>query len=254
MRIGLFLGFLLLAWRPAAGQLTETATLPFGYRVTVNGTWLSGNVDRFLVAGGAELAWVGEQWAFRSSNTYQYGTSGAFTTENDLFLKQFLYWQPRSRVYPYLMVWTESNRRRDYRLRYQLGPGISWGVLSKELHQLKLSATLTLEQTHFNRSFPSNSPNAGQSSIQTPRATLRLYGQHRIGPRGWRLRYEMWGQPSLRYIDNYRLHGDWSWELPVSKVVALRTTFNYNYERVVLPQVKRQDTFWVLGITLANFR
>ncbi len=250
LTILLLLGF----FQSGQAQLTEADTLPFSYQLAVNGSWITGNVERLLLIGAANLSTVHERWAFRSSNQYQYGTFGAFQTENDLLSRNFFYLSPQKRVYPYLMGWAERNLRRDFALRYQLGPGVTYTLARSEDRVVKASLTATYEEARFNRDTYVDRSYDGSKTIRTYRATLRLFGQHRLSGGRARLRYELWGQPSLEDANNYRLYGDMFAELPLSKAVFFRTGFNYTYESIVLTGVKRQDTFWVFGLSVSNLK
>jgi hypothetical protein len=238
----------------ARAQLNEADTLKFGYRLTLNGSWITGNLERLLVTATADLSTVHRVWAFRTSNSYQHGTFGKFRTENDLFSKNFFYLFPKKAVYPYVMGWLETNLRRSIGFRYQVGPGVSWAFVRKEHHSMKVSATATFEETRFDRDTFEMAAYEGTFRLQTARATARLIGQHRVAKGNLRIRYELWGQPSVLDADNFRLHADVSVEVPIHRLLAVRTAFNYNYESVVVSGAFRQDTFWMFGLTLANFK
>lgn len=238
----------------AFAQLTETDTLKFGYKFTLNGSWLTGNVERLLLISTADISTVQEKWAIRTSNTYQFGTFGKFKTENDLFSKNFFYLVPHSKVYPYLMAWLETNKRRNFQFRYQIGPGASWAFLKKQEHSMKLSFTVTYEQTFFNDSTYVDSDYNNRDKINLFRGTTRLYGLHHFFKDRLRLRYEIWGQLAFEDAGNYRLHGDVFAEMPLTKLISFRAGFNYNYESVTLTTVKQQDTFLVFGISVANYK
>jgi hypothetical protein len=250
----LLVAFLLAVCHPGWAQLTEADTLKFGYRLAANGSWITGNVERLLLIGAADLSTVHERWAFRSSNQYQYGTFGPFQTENDLLSRNFFYLTPRKKVYPYLMGWVERNLRRDFALRYQLGPGVTYTLARSEAQVVKASLTAAYEEARFNRDTFEAPAYDGRKIIRTYRTTLRLFGQHRLGTGRARLRYELWGQPALEDAENYRLYGDFFAELPLGKAVFFRTGFNYTYESIVLTGVKRQDTFWVFGLSVSNLK
>ncbi|ULQ56812.1 DUF481 domain-containing protein [Flavihumibacter rivuli] len=248
--------FILILFLPlvSAAQLTETDTLPFGYRLTANGSWITGNVERLLLIGTADLYTVHEQWAFRTANTYQYGTIAKNLTENDLFSRNFFYLHPRQRFYPYLMAWVETNKRREIALRYQYGPGISWAALSKQDNQLKLSFTLTYESAEYSRNNFGNSRYDNDPFIETFRGTIRVYGQHRLLNNKLKFRYECWGQQSFEDRQNYRLHGEFALELPLTSMTSFRVGYNYNYESIVLEGIKKRDGFLLFGIAVANFK
>jgi hypothetical protein len=238
----------------ALAQLTDADTLRFGYRFSASGTVATGNLERLLLVGVADMYTSGQVVAFRTSNTYQYGTFGAFRTENDLFSKNFLYLHREGRFYPYLMAWVETNVRRQFHYRYQAGPGVSYKAIQQTNHQMKLSLTATFEETWYKGDEFSDAAFDGSDYLQTYRATLRLFGRHALLEQSLYLRYELWGQQSLDDQENRRLHADVSLEYPLKKHLMLRASFNYNRETPVLSGVWHTDTFTVFGITYANIK
>ncbi len=233
-------------------QLTETDTLKFGYRTSLNGSWLTGNVDRLLLVATADVSHVSETFGVRSTNNYQFGTFGKFRTENDFVSKNFIYLIPKKRVYPYLMAWLETNLRRQINFRYQVGPGVTFTALRKHNHQLKFSATLLFETTYFKSNQFVDDTYNDSKAIEAVRTTFRIFGKHQMLKNRLRLRYELWAQPSVLDDKNFRAHADVFVETPISKKLSFRTGLNYSYENIVLMNVKQQDIFWTFGLSFAN--
>ena len=232
----------------AAGQLTEGDTLRLGYRLGLNGSWITGNVNRMLVISSADLSSMHSKWAFRSGNTYQLGTFGKVQTEGDLFSKNFIYLLPKGKVYAYAMCWVETNVRRQYPLRLQAGPGMTATLVHQGGHLLKLSLAGTWETTRFQGDQFSDARYDGSDRIDVFRGTCRVFGQNRLASGRVRLRYELWGQAALNHLPNYRIHGDFSADFPLSKRLSFRFGFNYNYDAVVVSGVRQQDTFTTFGL------
>ncbi|MFM2375812.1 MAG: hypothetical protein RLZZ165_909 [Bacteroidota bacterium] len=240
-------------WFRAPAQLTEADTLPLAYRVGLSGSWISGNVNRLLVVGTGDLSSMHPKWAFRTGNTYQFGTFGKVRTEGDLFSKNFIYLSPRHRWYAYAMAWIETNVRRRYPLRVQVGPGVTATLLRKQDHLLKLSFSTTWENIRFQGTTFSDTYYNGRSSIEVIRGTVRIFGQSRLAAGNVRLRYEFWGQSAFQRWSNYRLHGDVAADFPISKQLSFRVAVNYNDDAVVLAGVRQRDTFITFGFNWSNF-
>lgn len=85
-RIGLLLAVLLSACASLQAQLTEADTLKWNYRLSANGSWIAGNVERLLLVGTADFSTVNTNWALRSSSRYQYDTLWAFHFKTDLMI------------------------------------------------------------------------------------------------------------------------------------------------------------------------
>jgi hypothetical protein len=233
-------------------QLIESDTSNFSWKLSTNGSWLTGNVERLLILSSADITVIEEPWAIRSSNTYQYGTVGKKLTENDLFSRNFFYLFPKNEVYPYLMGWIESNKRRNFSSRYQIGPGFSWGFINDESSSIKISFTATYEMTNYRSSVYSNEKYNGDETVDLFRGTIRLFGKHHLFENKIRLVYEAWGQQALDDKDNYRFYGNIVLEFPLTKLLSFRTGYNYYYESVVLSGVKPKDSFLFFGISIGE--
>lgn len=236
----------------AFAQLTESDTSNFSWKLSSNGSWLTGNVERLLILSSADITIIEEPLAFRSSNTYQYGTVGKKLTENDLFSRNFLYLFPVNEVYPYLMGWIETNKRRNFSLRYQIGPGFSWGVIRDESSTIKISFTTTYEMTNYRNSVYSDEKYNGENKIDLFRGTIRLFGKHLLFENKIKLAYEGWGQMAFEDKDNYRLYGNIVVEYPLTKLLSFRTGYNFYYESVVLSGVKPRDSFLFFGVSIGE--
>jgi hypothetical protein len=233
-------------------QLTESDTSNFSWKLSTNGSWLTGNVDRILILSSADITVIEEPWAIRSSNTYQYGTINKKLIENDLFSRNFFYLFQRNEVYPYLMGWIETNKRRNFSFRYQIGPGFSWGFINNKSSSIKISFTATYEMTNYGNSVYSDDKYNGENTIDLLRGTIRLFGKHQMFENKIKLLYEAWGQQALDDKNNYRFYGNIVLEFPFTKLLSIRTGYNYYYESVVLAGVKERDTFLFFGISIGE--
>ncbi|MFN3873442.1 MAG: DUF481 domain-containing protein [Ignavibacterium sp.] len=236
----------------AFAQLTESDTSNFSWKLSSNGSLLTGNVERLLIISSADVTIIYEPFAFRSSNIYQYGTVGKKLTENDLFSRNFLYLFPKNEVYPYLMGWIETNKRRNFSLRYQIGPGFSWGFIKEESSTVKISFTATYEMTNYRNTVYSDEKYNGENTINLFRGTIRIFGKHLLFDNKIKLAYETWGQRAFEDKDNYRLYGNIVVEYSLTKLLSFRTGYNFYYESVVLSGVKPRDSFLFFGVSIGE--
>ena len=228
-------------------QLLEKDTTAWSSALAGSFFLSTGNVDRLLLRADAAVKHLAPGWGFSSEQTYQYGTFGAFQTENDLFSRNFLYYQPRKQVYPYAMLWLESNYRKRIDFRYQVGPGVSWNLLGSDKHRMKCSLTGTYERTHFAGNDFVNADPQSSAVIETLRLTGRIYGTHRLAGGKLLLLYEGWFQQSLRFRSNYRFHTHVVVQAPISRTVSLQSRLDYLYEHVVLRGVAPGDLYLTVG-------
>lgn len=233
-------------------QLTESDTSNFSWKLSSNGSWLTGNVERLLILSSADLTIIQEPWAVRFSNTYQYGTVSGKLTENDLFSRNFFYLFPGNEVYPYLMGWIETNKRRNFSLRYQIGPGFSLGFINHKSSLVKISFTVTYELTNYRNSIYSDEKYNGKNNIDLFRGTIRLFGKHKFFQNKINLAYEIWGQQAFDDKENNRFYGNIVLEFPLTQLLSFRTGYNHYYESIVLSGVKPRDGFFFFGISIGE--
>lgn len=224
----------------AIAQLTDIDTVGFQLRLSSQASLLTGNVDRLLLMPAAEIAVVRQTWGVKTSNTYQYGTFAKRKTEDDIVSRNFIYLFPKSFFYPYVMLWLERNFRRGIDFRHQEGIGASYVLFTEESYRLKLSLTLTRENSTFKTGH----------SLATTRLTARLLGKHVLFDGNLRLRYELWIQPSLEASKNVRAHIDGVFETPLSKHLSLLASLNFTRESVVLPGIRENDALVLFGVSL----
>ncbi len=246
------LAWLWLAPFGLCAQLSERDTLPFAYRLGLQGNYLSGNVERLLLMGSVDVLTRSHRWAFRSANTYYFGSFGSFRTENDLLARQFIYYNPDLVVYPYLMIWAETHERRQLDYRIQYGPGITWTALRKPAQLMKVSLTLSAEQARYRSDSFRLEKYDGSIYINLLRATARLAGQHRIGQDHWSVQYETWFQPSLENPKNYRLLGETAIRYLIKGTWALQMQIRYSRESVVPEDVVPGDVTGLFGVSMGS--
>lgn len=251
----LFLVLLLVACSHfASGQMTESDTLRFGYRGSVTGSWITGNVERLIVNSNLEVSHMSKTVGVKSSNTYTYGTIFKRETENDVFSRNFFYLFPRRRLYPYVMLWLQNSARQQIEFRYQAGVGLSYSIVRQKNNQLKVSATFSREETRYRGDVFFIQPREVQGrTVPAWRGTVRLLGHHQLVRNHLRLFYETWYQPAWNDPNNWRYFASASLEMPISKRVSFRSSLLYTHDNIVLLPIKRDDKIVSFGLTLANF-
>ncbi|MBK7944624.1 MAG: DUF481 domain-containing protein [Flavobacteriales bacterium] len=233
----------------ASAQLSEADTLRWQYRVSAPGSWLRGNIEQFMLLGTGEVAHVREHWGVKSAISYQYGTFFYRQTLGEGIWRNFVYANPRARLYPYLMLWYQQSYQRGIDHRTQIGPGMTYVLLRKNAQLLKLSATGTYESSTFRTVSFRERADLTDPLIETWRITGRLYGEHKVMEGFMRLQYEFWVQPSLTDTDNLRAHVEAALSIPLKKGFALRQAVNWSYESVVQQRNTYEDLLWTFGIS-----
>ena len=244
MNILIFI-FLLISNIEVMCQITESETSSIILNVGANGTYISGNVERLLIIPNIDFVVQNDNTSFLSSNRYQYGSIGKTITESDLLSKNFIYLFPQNPIYSYLMGWIETNKRKKYNFRYQIGPGLTFKILNYHEHRLKLSLTFTYEQTIFSNLIPleygiNNYP-------ENQRLTFRLAGNNELIKKLIFINYELWFQESIVYQNDNRIYLNANLELQLIKNLKFRTSLLLNYESIVVPNIKNTDLIITFG-------
>ena len=233
-------------------QLSEADTLRWQYRVTATGNWLRGNVEQFMLLGTGEVAHVKERWGVKSAISYQYGTFFHRQTLGEGVWRNFIYANPRARLYPYLMLWYQRSHQRGIDHRTQVGPGLTYVLLRSNAQLLKFSATGTYEANTFRSASFKERPDLTTPELETWRLTGRLYGEYQLAEGLLRMQYELWVQPSLTDAENLRAHIEAVLSIPLKKGFALRQAVNWSYESVVQQPNTCEDLLWTFGISYAR--
>jgi len=247
----LLLGLLLP--KMSFAQLTEADTANFAFQAGSTGYFSSGNVERLLLRNNLSVAVLDNKKGFglKSSNTYVYGTFGNFKTEDDLFSRNFLYFKPKARVYPYLMYFFGQDFRHRIWQRHQAGVGGSLRLLQTKDNQLKFSLTVSREFTQYHSANFQEYDNEGSRELTLNRLTLSFFGRHHFGK--LRFGYELWAQPALSDTpETFRYHTDAFLNYKIGKIISLQTALNVNYEELALVGVERNDVVWSFGVAIGS--
>lgn len=241
----------LLLGGEVCAQLRDTDTLRLGYTLTAQSSLATGNVDRWLMLGGAEVFGLGRAFGVKSSNDYRYGTFGGRVTENDWSSRNFVYWQPRKRIYPYAMALIEGLERRAISLRIQAGIGVTFVVVRRQSHVLRLSVTPVYESARYRTALFNRDDLGTDEQWASWRVTLRVAGQHQpVQP--LRISYEFWLQPSVSRAADTRALSDVSLSWRLVSRFAVRMTHQLSYDQIVQLGRKQLDSFWLVGFQWGN--
>ncbi len=236
----------------AFAQLNEYDTIKTGYRVSSNGSWITGNVERLILNNQFDFIKNGKTFSFKSSNQYTYGTIFKRETENDFFLRNFLYYQYKRKVYPYAMLWYQSSKRQLLDQRWQVGAGISYRIIQNKNLIIKTSATLSYESsTYENNLFNFIPEGIDKSTVTCWRGTARFWGVYQHNK--FKITNEAWYQQASNDEKNYRILTQTQIDYSISKKFSFRTQLQYTFENLVVARVKKEDKLLTFGFAIGNF-
>ncbi|MFN8277002.1 MAG: DUF481 domain-containing protein [Chitinophagales bacterium] len=244
---------LLIVDLPCHAQLEESDTARWQFNGGLSLKLNTGNVDRMIITPEANVAHVSKSklWGFSARERYTFGTFGKYHTENDLLLRNFIYFIPEKRVYPYVMAWFQTHERQRLLFRYQIGPGVTVVPLRRSGQIIKLSATATYEQNWYKEDSLVFLGDYTRKQYGTFRATVRLFGSHWAVKKVLWLYYEVLFQQSLTNINNWRIFAEGGVNAQLPKGFSMRTYVSYEYQQVHVKSEKPNDLILNVGV---NYR
>lgn len=231
-------------------QLNESDTAKMQFRAGITGAWQQGNVNLLLLRGRLEAVSNGmKPLVFKTQNNSLYQEFGNNKADNDINSRNYLYYKPLKKVYPFGMVFLQTNFRRQISFRWFAGGGATWQFVQKPRTNMKLSASMVYEQTRF-RSDRFNAPvYNGNEIIALWRATTYLSGWHQLFHQRMRLYYMAYWQPGLDRNKNYRTQIDAGIDFPVWKGLNFAVAYSFTHEEVVVEKVKQDDRILTFGLS-----
>ncbi|NAY91109.1 DUF481 domain-containing protein [Muricauda sp. JGD-17] len=237
-----------------SAQINESDTLNLKADLSLTGFWQSGNVETLIFRAKSGLSFKPwKKWVFKTNNSYVYQEFGKDKADEDILSLNFLYFNPDRKIYPLLLGFVSTNFRRKIDLRYLLGAGVTFKVLSKENHWLKFSLSSEYEQTDFTEVDFNFSEYDGNLEINTLRATIWINGKYELFEGKVILSHESYFQPSLQQSNNYRWRSDIALELPIWKFLNFKINYLNTFESIVIENQKQEDRFLTFGFTIKSY-
>ena len=231
-------------------QINESDTVFFKTKLSVSGTWQQGNAELFIVRGKAEaFARLSKNIAFKTQNVYLYQSFFQNKADEDIFSRNFIYFYPQKKVYPFLISFISHNFRRKIDFRYFVGAGATLKIIDKPKHNLKTALSGVYEESEFLATTFNKTQYNGKNNIQTWRATAWLLGSHSIIDEKLIFHYESYVQPSLEYQDNFRWQLETGLEVPLWKDLFFSTSFLYTHENIIIEGLKTYDRLLLFGFS-----
>lgn len=235
-------------------QLNESDTLQFQLRASLTGNYQQGNVEVLTVRGKLDLVYAPtKKFVFKSQNSSLYQAFYSNKADNDIFSRNYFYYQPQKRIYPFAIAYVSSNYRRKIDTRLFTGVGATLQIINKPLSTVKVSVSGVYEETNF-KGNTFNYPNLnGQEKISLWRGTLYTGGWNYVFDKHLRFYYDAFWQPSFSDENNYRAQFDIGVDFPVWKGLSLNMLYTFTHENVVIASVKKEDKILTFGLAY-NFR
>jgi Protein of unknown function, DUF481 len=245
---------LLLGMVKLFAQLNESDTMKFQLRASVTGNYQQGNVAVFNIRSKIDFTYLlDKNWVFKSQNSSLYQAFYAAKADNDIFSRNYIYFKPQQKFYPFAIAYISANFRRKINLRYFGGAGITYQVLNNSKNVLKFSASAVYENTTFNGSNYNIIKYNGDKKIEVWRGTLYVAGWNYLAAKHIRLYYDAYWQPAFNNNNNYRSQVDVGADFPIWKGLSLNVLYTFTHENVVIDNIKQEDKILTFGLAY-NFK
>lgn len=235
--------------RPVEAQINESDTVALQIRSSLGGMYQKGNVELLVLRGRLDvLIAPAKDWVLKSQNVSLYQAFYSKKADNDLLSRNFVYYKPTRRVYPYGMAFISGNFRRKIDWRYYAGAGLSWQLVRTRKNVLKLSANGLYEQTRFSAADYNFERYDGLENIRLWRATAYLSGWHFLADNHVRLYYDAFWMPGIDHDDNYRAQIDLGLDFLLWKGLSFNVLYSFQQEQVVAAGIRQQDRILTFGL------
>ena len=230
-------------------QLNESDTTKFQLRASITGNYQQGNVEVLNIKSKLDFTFSPHKnWVIKSQNSSLYQAFYSVEADNDIFSRNYLYYNPQHKVYPFAIAYISTNYRRKIDKRYFAGAGVTYQVINTKKNVLKLSASAVYEATKFTNSLYNYAEYNGNKNINIWRGTLYVGGWSYLLEKHIRLYYDAYWQPAFNNSNNYRTQVDIGIDFPIWKGFSFNALYAFTHENVVIEKVKQEDKILTFGV------
>jgi hypothetical protein len=230
-------------------QINESDTVKFQLRTSLTGNYQRGNVNILTVRSRIDFTYSpAGNFVFKSQNSSLYQEFSSKKADNDIFSRNFFYYKPQNRIYPFGIAYISSNFRRKIDTRMFAGAGVTWQVLNKTFHVIKLSANAVYETNTFKGTAFNYSEYNGSNKITLWRGTLFAGGWNYLLSKKLRFNYDAYWQPAFNNKHNYRTQFDTGVDFPLWKGLSFNALYTFTHENVTISNIKQEDRILTFGL------
>ncbi|MEQ9298455.1 MAG: DUF481 domain-containing protein [Cyclobacteriaceae bacterium] len=245
----LFIIFLYASSFVSFGQINESDTSTFQLQTRLSGSIQSGNVELVRILGSLDVSSrLNDHFVFKSQNNYLLQKFSGFKADEDVFSRNFFYYKPERKIYPYAIGFISTNFRREIEQRAFLGGGLTYQLIRRPGHNLKLSGNGNFERTRFEEADYNKEQFNGNQQIDQWMYSLYITGFHSIIKNELSLVYEGYWQQGFEESDISRYHFLIGVNLVIWKGLAMQSRINYTYENLIVESNRQKDLLWTWGL------
>lgn len=244
-----FLLLLSLSRVTSNAQLNESDTVKFQLRTSLTGNYQQGNVNILTIRSRIDFTYSpAKVFVFKSQNSSLYQEFSSKKADNDIFSRNFIYYKPQKRIYPFGIAYISTNYRRKIDTRLFAGAGITYQLLNKTYHVIKLSANAVYETSTLKGTVYNYSKYNGSNKINLWRGTLFMGGWNYLLKNHLRFYYDAYWQPAFNDNNNYRTQFDVGIDFPVWKGLNFTALYTFTHENVTIINIKQEDKILTFGL------
>jgi hypothetical protein len=212
------------------------------YRFMGDGNFTRGNINRTLVILRSEIMLNGPVVSLTTNPRFTYGEQKNFLAERDTYIDLFIDIHKERKIYGFGLATVENSNLRGIELRRLAGIGVGLRLFKSPHNALSITNAIIYESTDFRE----------RPTLTTQRNSTRLKGKHTFMQQKLRLSHITFVQPALNNFSNLRWNTIISLEMPLSKWVTMRTSYENSFESVVEANRKQHDSRLTFGVAFGN--
>ncbi|MFN3301083.1 MAG: DUF481 domain-containing protein [Sediminibacterium sp.] len=233
----------------ANAQLNESDTARFQLRAGLNGIRQTGNVDLGILRSRLELmVKISPSFTFKSQNNSLYQEFSGFKADNDINSRNYLYYKPQNRLYPFAMAFVQTNFRLKIDSRFFTGAGLTYQIIRENNHSLKLSGSVVYEETRFSKILFNESYYNDKNLIAIWRPTLYIAGIHKFSEGKVKFNYSAYWQYGIDQVQNQRLQAEIGLDFKLWKGLSITGQYLFLFEQVVPEKILQKDGILTFGL------
>ncbi|MBO0952262.1 DUF481 domain-containing protein [Fibrella forsythiae] len=216
----------------------------YRFRLTADGTFTSGNVNRSLLqlvsAFDVEVSKIAK---LSTTPSFVFGRQSGLLAEREYFGDARLTMFYENRLYYLAFGSYERSNLRQILNRYTAAAGIGYKLVSHKRAYISITDVLIREYTDY----------IELSDINIWRNSARLFGEYSFGKDRWSVSHTVFYQPALSRQEgqpfNVRWNGSISVQYKFSTYLSFRSTLANSYESIVVPGRVNNDLRLTVGMT-----
>lgn len=231
-------------------QFNESDTVKFQLRTSFTGNYQRGNVNILTLRGRLDITYAPlKNLVFKTQNSSLYQELFSAKADNDIFSRNYIYFKPRKRLYPFGIAYVSANYRRKISTRIFTGAGLTLQALNKTRQVVKVSAGTVYERSRFAGNRYNQPRYNGSNIIDCWRATFYTGGWNYIFQDRLRIYYDAYWQPALNDRKNYRTQFDIGIDFPVWRGLSFTSLYTYTHEQLVSSGIQQSDRIFTFGLS-----